>query len=100
MYQSTWNGQQRAWNTGVVLSNPELASSSGTTRRRPTGVAQDGRTLFFFDEVAGSERTATRLSPSDPFTTFADLRTFPEAAPSGHCERLYFVSGGAIQSDE
>jgi hypothetical protein len=100
MYQSTWNGQQRAWNTGVVFTNAELASSSATMRRRPTGVAEDGRTLFFFDEVSGTERMAARLSPSDPFTTFADVPSFPEAAPSGHCERLYFMTGGAIESDE
>ena len=37
MYQSPFNGQQRAWNTGVALRNPELTSTGATTRRRPTG---------------------------------------------------------------
>lgn len=93
MYQSTWNGQQRAWNTGVVLTNTELASADATHLRRPTGASGDGLTLFFFDESAGNERAAWRVSPDAPFTFFRDLPMFPEAAPSGHCERLYFTEG-------
>jgi hypothetical protein len=93
MYQSTWNGQQGTWNTGVALTDPNLVSTGPTARRRPTGAPEDGRTLFFFDEGAGIERQATRDYGATTFTAFADLPAFPEAAPGGRCIRLYFVTG-------
>jgi hypothetical protein len=93
MYQSTWNGSQRAWNTGIALTDTDLASHGLAMRRRPTGATEDGRTLFFFDEVAGFERQATRDQGATTFSAFADLAAFPEAAPGGRCVRLYFVTG-------
>jgi hypothetical protein len=70
--------------------NAEFESVDATHRRAPTGSSSDGRTLFFFDDVAGLERAAWRESPAVPFALFRDVGPFPEAAPSARCDSLYY----------
>jgi hypothetical protein len=78
------------WTTGKALPNAEFASTSATARRRATGASADGRTLFFYDEVAGKERAAWRDSIASPFVTFVDMPGMTEAAPNHRCDTLYF----------
>jgi hypothetical protein len=90
LYTSSWDKQMLAWSPPVQLPNTELASTDATHRRRPTGGSSDGRTLFFYDEVAGKERAAWRNSITSPFAQFVDIGALPEAAPNGACDTLYF----------
>ncbi len=90
LVESPWDVSMKAWATGVDLPNPEFAITGAAQVRRPTGASSDRRTLFFFDEVAGKERTAWRNSPAEPFDYFADLPQAPEAVPSDICDTLYF----------
>ncbi len=64
--------------------------------RRPTGASSDRLTLFFFDEVAGNERAAWRLTPTSPFTRFVDIASLPEAAPDDDCSVVYFHGTDAM----
>jgi hypothetical protein len=89
-YESTWDASNKAWNLGNPLPNTDFAIASASQLRRPTGASSDRLTLFFFDEVAGNERAAWRLTPTSPFTFFEDLPNLPEAAPDADCNILYF----------
>ncbi len=89
--ESAWDDATGAWATPTVHSEADLTTDD-VSRRRPTGVAPDGRTLFFWDEKNGIERTATRDAETGAFTTFANLGAFAEAAPNQLCDVLYFQS--------
>jgi hypothetical protein len=91
LVESTYDSVGRAWTGGVAFSNPELASTDSTHRRRPTGASSDGLTLFFFDEVAGLERGAWRSTTDAAFDQFVDLPDLDEAAPSTSCATLYIA---------
>jgi hypothetical protein len=97
LYESTWNTMQHVWQPGTVLSTTvdggDLSSPDVQHLRRPTGASADGRTLFFFDGVAGHERSAWRDSPELPFSRIDDIADLAEAAPDEHCDRLYFQQG-------
>jgi hypothetical protein len=90
LYESTFDTTTKQWNSGTPLPNQEFAITSASQRRRPTGASIDDRTLFFYDEVSGTERAAWRPSPTAPFDTFVDVAVAPEAAPNANCDTLYF----------
>jgi hypothetical protein len=90
LYTSLWNKQESAWAPPVELQNTEFASTDAAHRRRATGGSSDGRTLFFYDEIAGRERAAWRNAITSPFTQFVDIGTLPEAAPNYLCDAVYF----------
>jgi hypothetical protein len=90
LYESTWDARTKSWTFGASFPNKELAITTATQLRRPTGASSDRRTLFFFDETTGKERGAWRSSPAAPFDTFVDVSIAPEAAPSESCNTLYF----------
>jgi hypothetical protein len=95
-YESPWDASLKQWATGAALPNGEFYIGSAATLRRPTGASSDGLTLFFFDEAAGNERGAWRVTPTSPFTTFADLTATPEAAPVDDCSVIYFHGSDAM----
>ena len=78
-----------AWSSTEALLAPELVTE-GDLRRRPSGISNDLRTLFFWDEIAGSEWAAWRPSALEPFDQFSDLGAFKGALPNARCRRLYF----------
>jgi hypothetical protein len=90
LYESKWDSSIKEWGTGVALPDPEFAISNSAKVRRPTGASSDARTLFFFDEIAGTERAAWRESGAAPFSFFANVPSAPEAAPIDDCTALYF----------
>jgi hypothetical protein len=89
LLQSTWDAQAAQWNDAIALPNSQLVSTDNTHRRRPTGGSSDALTLFYYDEISGTERAAWRDTVTAPFTYFADIGAFPEAAPNYLCDRLY-----------
>jgi hypothetical protein len=84
------------WGTPVAHTEGELASADGSHRRRPTGVAWDDLSLFFWDESANVERMAHRTGRAGNFTTFANLGPYAEAVPNLGCNLVYYQSGTAI----
>lgn len=90
LYESPWDTSLRQWGLGAALSSPELAMTTAAQVRRATGASSDRLTLFYFDEIAGTERAAWREAPGSPFTMFAALAALPEAAPVGDCSVLDF----------
>jgi hypothetical protein len=96
VFESTWDSSTKTWTFGSQLPNPELATSSATELRRPTGASSDRRTLFFYDGTTAKERAAWRSSPTAPFGTFVDVTIAPEAAPAESCNTLYFQGTGGL----
>ncbi len=90
LQQSIWDPHNADWALTTEPNNPQLASTDATHRRRPTGGSSDALTLFYYDEIAGTEMGAWRDTPSAPFTYFGVVGAFPEAAPNYLCDRLYF----------
>lgn len=90
LHESRWNDATSKWSAGSAISDAALASVDSTHRRRPTGMAGDDLTLFFFDEPAGKQRAAWRATRTSAFTYFEDLEAFPEAVPNAACTFLYF----------
>jgi hypothetical protein len=84
-----------AWASVEPLSAPELAPD-GELRRRPTGFSRDQRTLFFWDEISGSQRAAWRPSSLDAFDQFLELGAYEGAQPNAGCRRLYFSQQGDL----
>jgi hypothetical protein len=77
----------------------ELLANGAGILRRPTGLAADELTLFFWDEVRGLERAAWRDSLSVRFTTFLDLGPRQFAQPNAACTRIYYSAQGASSVD-
>jgi hypothetical protein len=69
------------WTNGVALSASQLARS-GTSYRRPSGLSLDGLTLFYWDEVSGSEKMTTRASRSQSFGGEVDIGALTNAFPT------------------
>jgi hypothetical protein len=93
LYESAWDPGLKAWDEGNSVAGADFVNKSTTSVRRPTGVSEDRRTLFFFDETVGNERVAWRNYPTSPFFFFDDLPLAPEAAPLATCVTLYIQSG-------
>jgi hypothetical protein len=93
--ESSWDGAGAAWGKPEVHTSADLASTDATKRRRPTGVGSDDRTLFFFDEVAGIERSATRDLAAGEFTAFADVGDYKDAVPNDGCGLVYYFGSDA-----
>jgi hypothetical protein len=82
-----------AWSAPSALSAGVLDGSSGR-RRLPTGVAADGRTLFYFNEESGEEEARFRATNSldSPLYDMHSLGMRRGAAPNSACNRLYSES--------
>jgi hypothetical protein len=85
------------WNKSQTTDLSQLARV-GSLQRRPTGMTMDELTLFYWDDVSGTEKVAY----GDPFAQFADLGAWKNASPTGTCSRIYYSvpasdgGGGAI----
>lgn len=67
----------------------------GATARRPTGIAGDGLTLFYWDEVTSTEKAAFFPPGSvGPATAFRDLGSTRGANPTQDCAFIYFQAPG------
>jgi len=71
------------------------------TRRLPSGVSADERTLFYFNEASQKEEARFRSSPAltSPFYELVDLGTLKSAVPNAACDRLYSDAAGDIVVD-
>jgi hypothetical protein len=76
------------WALGAAVVGEPLKASCGL-RRRPTGISSDQLTLFYWDELSGTERATFRASVSAPFVGAVDLGPTPQAEPNASCTRLY-----------
>ena len=90
VYESRWNDVVQGWAAPAALTGADLHATGGANRKRPTGASADRRTLYFYDEGTHLERQAWRDSTDVPFSHFADLSGFDEAAPTPSCQTLYF----------
>jgi hypothetical protein len=83
------------WPEPSVLDECELTSYQGRGQY-PTGISQDGLTLFYFDSARRVSRAAWRETVNNDFTWFVDLDGFADAVPNAACDRLYYTSGSSI----
>jgi hypothetical protein len=91
LYEST--SGLPAWSNGAPLSSTQL-TRSGTSYRRPSGLSLDDLTLFYWDEVSGSEKITTRLATSQPFSGQVDIGALTNAVPTASCTRIYYAVPG------
>ena len=82
-----------AWSAPSTLSAGVFDGAAGH-RRLPTGVAADGRTLFYFNEESGEEEARWRdtNSADSPLYDMQSLGMRSGAAPNSACNRLYSES--------
>jgi hypothetical protein len=64
--------------------------------RRPTAVASDELSVFYWDDETESARVVDRESPLVAFGEPAELGAFRGATPNPACTRLYYATLGAI----
>ena len=83
-----------SWEVGSPLATSTGLAAQGSLRRRPTGISSDEQTLFFWDEVLGTERAAWIDQSTGAFDVFVDLGTRSMAAPESTCSRLYYSAPG------
>jgi hypothetical protein len=82
------------WKGGAELDLAEL-SRSGTQYRRPSGLSVEALALFYWDEVSGSEKLATRPVKTQPFNLFTDIGALKNASPTASCQRIYYATPAA-----
>ena len=82
------------WLTGSPVLGEPLRASCGR-RKRPTGISTDQLTLFYWDEISGSERATFRSAIDAPFVGAVDLGARAQAQPNAACNRLYFSAPAA-----
>jgi hypothetical protein len=88
-----------AWPQGVALASSSGLDAQGSLRRRPTGLSSDEQTLFFWDEVTGTERAAWIDDKTGAFDQFVDLGNRSMAAPNAACTVLYYSALGGSNID-
>ena len=81
------------WPVGVPIGIPEL-DAQGTQRRHPTGFSSDARVLFFWDDVANTERAGLLSLQSDAFVAIIPVGSRRGAMPNAACDRIYFSASG------
>jgi hypothetical protein len=93
---STRSGSD-AWSAPVKLTS-ELLDGQSTTRRLPSGVSADARTLFYFNEGSMLEEARFRDTPSiqSPLYDMVSLGARRGATPNTACNRLYSSSTGDV----
>lgn len=91
-------GATTPWGQGRNLLETQLAAPDTSGKRmHPTGMSIDDLTLFFWDEVAGTERMAFRDGSikNNTFNQFVDIGAHQNAVPTAGCGRIYFSGSGA-----
>ena len=86
------------WQVGLTWAATELRAS-GASRRRPTGLSADGRTLFFWDEQQSQERAGFVVYQGVQFASFVDLGPLIGAQPNDNCTLLYHAGPGTLSRD-
>jgi len=91
----------QAWSAATrVISG--LLDGTDTTRRLPTGVSADERTLFYFNEDSMKEEARWRDAPTltSPLSDMVDLGTRRGAQPNAACNRLYSAASTGVVVDQ
>jgi hypothetical protein len=94
--ESTRADTSSSWPNGAVLrATGNALQQAGPYRRRPTGIAADDRTLFYWDEVDSAEKVAWRPTATTAFDHFETLgASFRGAVPNATCDKLYYSAAG------
>lgn len=88
-----------AWPSGAPLRATSDLAPQGALRRRPTGISSDEQTLYFWDEVSGTERAAWINVSTGVYDSFMDLDARAFAAPNASCSALYYSAQGSSSED-
>jgi hypothetical protein len=80
--------------------NADQLAANGTSRKRPTGLSGDGRTLFYWDEALSLTRRAVRGPGAlAVFESFTDVGPQQAVQPVASCKRIYYSATGASSLD-
>ncbi len=92
-----------AWPVGALLPTSSVLEEEQEEvllRRRPTAISSDDQTLFYWDEVSGTERATWLDTSTGVFTGFVDLGARQGANPNTACNRLYYSDAPAGASSD
>jgi len=90
-------GDTTPWTSGRNLLESQLrAPDTSGKRMHPTGISSDNLTLFYWDDVASSEKMAFRDAQfgDNTYNEFIDIGAHQNAAPVNECTRIYFSASG------
>jgi hypothetical protein len=87
------------WPLGAPLTTSTGLDAQGTLRKQPTAISSDEQTLFFWDQVTGTERAAFIDESTGAFDDFVSLGARTMAAPNAACTTLYYSAAGASSVD-
>jgi hypothetical protein len=91
------SGDTMPWGEGRNLLETQLGAPDLSGKRmHPTGIAADDLTLFYWDDVASTERMAFRddAYKDNTYKQFVDIGAHQNAAPVTGCARIYFSGAG------
>jgi hypothetical protein len=88
-----------SWPVGGALAPSSGLAAQGSLRRQPTAISSDEQTLFFWDQVMGTQREAFIDESTGAFDIFVDLGARAMAAPNTSCTSLYYSAEGASSVD-
>jgi hypothetical protein len=96
LLESTRADASSDWPNGTsIQGTSDEFAASGSLLRHPTGISADDLTLFFWDDVAMTEKAAWRPRTTEPFAAPATLTGMRQAVPNGACTRLYYSAPGS-----
>jgi hypothetical protein len=89
-------GAGQAWNAATRVIS--ALDGTDTTRRLPTSISTDERTLFYFNEASMKEEARWRDAPTltSPLSDMVDLGTRRGAQPNATCNRLYSAATAGV----
>jgi hypothetical protein len=87
------------WPLGAALPASSGLAAQGSLRRQPTAISSDEQTLFFWDQVMGTQREAFIDESTGAFDIFVDLGARAMAAPNTSCTNLYYSAEGTSSVD-
>jgi len=88
-----------SWPVGAAIHASSGLAAQGSSRRQPTAISSDEQTLFFWDQVLGTQREAFIDESTGAFDLFVDLGARAMAAPNTSCTNLYYSAEGASSVD-
>lgn len=88
-----------SFDVGGSLAFTELRAQ-GSLRRRPSGAGSDFQTIFYWDEVSGSQKLG-RLKGTEAAELYSvhDIGAVGFAQPNEACTRVYYGAAGSGGSD-
>ncbi|CAN5337487.1 hypothetical protein BH09MYX1_BH09MYX1_14540 [soil metagenome] len=89
-----------AWATSTPFAVQAELAMVGPKARKPTGLSNDRRAIFYFDELSGTEKIGFFEWDATTATTFLDLGARANAQPNSDCTVLTYDTAGDLYTGQ